>query len=86
MSDSAILTLPLSSELKERLGSLAQQTNRTRSILAGEAIADYVDRELRILEGVQRGSDDMQAGRVVPHDNAMWRVCRTIEKASKNGT
>jgi predicted transcriptional regulator len=84
MSDRGTLTLRLSPELKERLGSLAQRTNRTRSFLASEAIADYVDRELRILEGVQRGLDDMRAGRVVSHAEAMQRVRRTIVKASKN--
>jgi predicted transcriptional regulator len=85
MSDNATLTLSLSPELKERLGSLAEKTKRTSSYLAREAIADYVDRELRILEGVQRGLDDMRAGRVVPHSEVMRRVGQTIEKASKNG-
>jgi predicted transcriptional regulator len=51
MSDTGILTLNLSPELKERLGSLAEKTKRTPSFLVGEAIADYVDRELRIREG-----------------------------------
>jgi predicted transcriptional regulator len=85
MSRSATLTLRSSPELKERLGSFAQRTNRTRSFLASESITDNVVRELRVLEGVQKGLDDMQAGRVVPHAEAMRRVRRIFEKASKNG-
>ena len=83
MSGSTTLTLRLPAELKDRLGLLAEKTRRTRSFLAGEALADYVERELAIIEGVQRGLDDMQAGRVVPHDEAMRRIRGTIAKAAK---
>lgn len=83
MSDSATLTLRLPAALKDRLGGRAAKTRRTRSFLAGEALADYVERELAIIEGVQRGLDDMQAGRVVPHEEAMRRLRATIAKAAK---
>lgn len=82
MSDSATLTLRLPATLKERLGVLAEKTRRTRSFLAGEALADYVERELAIIEGIQQGLDDMRAGRVVPHEDAMRRIRQTIEKAA----
>jgi predicted transcriptional regulator len=83
MTDSATLTLRLPAELKDRLGVLAAKTRRTRSFLAGEALADYVERELAIIEGIQRGLDDVRAGRVVPHDEAMRRIRKTIEEAAK---
>lgn len=83
MSDSATLTLRLPVELKEQLGVLAGKTKRTRSFLAGEAIAAYLERELRIVEAVQKGLDDMQAGRVVSHDDAMRRIRKTIKRAAK---
>jgi predicted transcriptional regulator len=39
-----------------------------------EAIADFVDRELEIVEGIQRGLEDMKADRVTPHKSAMRRL------------
>ncbi|MDX6750747.1 CopG family ribbon-helix-helix protein [Geminicoccaceae bacterium 1502E] len=83
MSDNATLTLRLPAELKERLGLLAEKTRRTRSFLAGEALADYVERELAIVESIQRGLDDMEAGRVVPHDEAMRQLRDNIDAAAK---
>ena len=83
MSTSTTLTVRLSPELKERLGELAERTRRTRSVLAGEAIADYVDRELAIIEGVQRGLEDVRAGRVVPHEEAMRRLRATAARTTK---
>jgi len=78
------LTVRLPVEVKERLGRLAKRTRRTRSFLAGEAIADYVARELEFVAGVERGLDDMRQGRVVPHKQAMRRVRATIAKARKS--
>ena len=78
------LTVRLPVEVKERLGRLAKRTRRTRSFLAGEAIADYVARELDVVAGVERGLDDMRQGRVVPHKQAMRRVRATIAKARKS--
>ena len=78
---STTLTVRLSPELKERLGHLAKHTKRTKSFLAGEAIADYVARELAIIEGIEQGLDDMRAGRVVSHDEAMRLIRMDIGDA-----
>ena len=78
---SSTMTVRLPEATKERLGRLAERTRRSRSFLAGEAIADYVERELAIIEGIERGVADMEAGRVVPHDEAMERIRETIERA-----
>jgi predicted transcriptional regulator len=45
----------------------SETLKRTKSCLAGEAIADFVARELAIIEGIDRGLADMRAGRVLPH-------------------
>ena len=79
---STTLTVRLPSALKDRLGKLAEQTRRTKSFLAGEAIARYVGRELEIVAGIERGLDDMKAGRVAPHDEAMRRIRKTIDTAT----
>jgi predicted transcriptional regulator len=83
MPSSTTLTVRLPGRIKDQLGRLAKQTNRTKSYLAGDAIADYVKRELDIVEGVKRGIEDMKAGRVVPHAEAMRRLRRTAERAAK---
>lgn len=82
------MTIRLSSATKDRLAELAQYTRRTKSFLASEAIADYVERELAIVAGIQRGLDDMKAGRVTPHTAVMDEIDDIIaqsESARKGG-
>lgn len=83
MTTSATLTVRVSSEVKKRLSRLASHTKRTSSYLAGEAIADFVDRELAIVEGIKRGLEDMEADRVTPHKSAMRRLRATVERTGK---
>ena len=78
---STTLTVRLPPELKDRLGKLAERTRRTKSFLAEEAIAGYVERELEIVSGIERGLDDMKAGRVVPHEDVMADIDATIKRA-----
>lgn len=81
------LTVRLQPELKERLGKLAEQTRRTKSFLAGEAIAGYVERELEIVAGIKRGLADMKAGRVVPHEEVMAEIDAVVDTAkARQGT
>ena len=72
-------------KIKEELGALAERTRRTKSFLAGEAIAGYVERELEIIGGIERGLDDMKAGRVVPHDEAMRDIRTRIHNTKSSG-
>jgi predicted transcriptional regulator len=67
--------------VKEKLDRIAAGTRRSKSFLAGEAVAAYVDRELEIMEGVKRGMMDAEAGRVVPHDEAMAEIYAVIDAA-----
>jgi len=57
-------------------------TKRTLSYLAGEAIADSVERELEIVEGIKRGLNDMRSGPIVSHEEAMQRLRATIARAA----
>jgi predicted transcriptional regulator len=84
MSGSTTLTVRLSPQTKKQLGRLAAHTRRTRSYLAGEAITNFVERELAIVEGIKRGLDDMHAGRVVPHKTAMRRLRATARRVAKS--
>jgi len=83
MSDTATMSIRLSAETKDRLERLAGQTKRSKSYLAAEAIAAYVDHELAIVEGIERGLDDMRADRVVPHADAMAQLRAGIDKRRK---
>lgn len=83
MGASTTMTIRVTPDLKEKLGRLANNTHRTRSYLAAEAVESYVNRELRIIEGIQRGLADMEAGSVTPHKQAMDRIDAAIAGASK---
>jgi predicted transcriptional regulator len=80
---STTMTVRLPVEVKERLQRLASATRRSRSFLAAEAVADYVDRESAIVEGIEAGLADLRAGRVVSHDEAMARIAGAISAADK---
>lgn len=78
------MTIRLNSSVKDKLTELAQHTRRSKSFLASEAIAAYVERELAIVAGIQRGLDDMQAGRVADHSMVMEEIDEIIAQAESN--
>jgi predicted transcriptional regulator len=45
MSISTSTTIRVTAETKARLGQLASDMRRSRSVLAAEAVTDYIDRE-----------------------------------------
>jgi predicted transcriptional regulator len=81
MASSTTMTIRVRPDVKEKLDRIATDTRRSKSFLAGEAVAAYVDRELEIIEGIKRGMADADAGRVVPHDEAMAEIDAVIEAA-----
>lgn len=84
MPTTTTLTIRVPSEIKRKLDRLATNTRRSKSYLAAEAVSSYVDRELEIIDGIKRGLADVEAGRVVPHDEAMAEVHAVI-KTAKGG-
>lgn len=82
MTASTTMTIRLDPQLKAKLGRLADGTRRSRSFLAAEAVEAYVDRELAIIEGIERGLADVEAGRTVSHEDAMASVRQAIEDAA----
>jgi predicted transcriptional regulator len=86
MVDSTTITIRLSSELKDKLARLAAGTRRSKSFLAAEAVSAYVDRELEIVEGIQRALADIgDDSKWIAHDEAMDKVDAAIEAvASRN--
>jgi predicted transcriptional regulator len=81
MAETETMTIRVSVETKRKLERIAADTRRSKSFLAGEAVSAYVDRELEIIAGIKRGLADVEAGRVVPHDEAMAEIYAVIEAA-----
>ncbi|CAN7609536.1 CopG family ribbon-helix-helix protein [Pararhizobium sp. LjRoot238] len=79
MAGSSTMTIRVSTEVKAKLERLADDTRRSKSFLAGEAVSAYVERELAIIEGIKRGMADVEGGRVVAHDDAMAEVYAAID-------
>lgn len=82
MTTSTTMTIRLDPQLKAKLGRLADGTRRSQSFLAAEAVETYVNRELAIIEGIERGMADVEAGRTVSHEDAMVTLRQAIKVAA----
>ena len=58
--------LEIAPELRAELENLARSTHRDKSELANEAIRQYVDHELRMLEKIRAGLVQAERGDFVP--------------------
>ena len=83
MTASTTMTIRVSPETKEKLERIATNTKRSKSFLAAEAVSAYVDHELQIIEGINRGLADVEAGRVVPHEQVMAEADQIIAEAKR---
>ena len=63
------LSIRLDTNLKKRLDALAKHSKRSRSFLAADAIAQYVEAEEWQVGGVHTGLTDLEEGREVKHEN-----------------
>jgi RHH-type transcriptional regulator, rel operon repressor / antitoxin RelB len=67
------LSIRLDSETKERLSALARHSKRSKSFLAAEAIAAYVEQEEWQLGEVCTAIEELDAGHGVSHEKvATW--------------
>ena len=70
---STTLSVRLDTATKKRLGALAKRARRSKSFLAAEAIAAFVEAESWQLDEIQTGLKEFDEGRGVPHkDVANW--------------
>ena len=70
---STTLSLRIDEKTKEQLEALAKRSRRSKSFLAAEAIASYVEAESWQLDQIAAGLDDLEEGRTVEHkDVADW--------------
>ena len=82
MPGSTTLTVRLSADTKAQLAKLAGTTRRTQSFLGAEAIAAYVQRELAIVDAIERGRADVRADRVTEHADVVHEA-RALIKAAR---
>jgi predicted transcriptional regulator len=61
-------TVRFTPEIREQLDKMAEQMDRPRAWIIKEAVAQYLERESWYLGEVQKGIDDMEAGREISHD------------------
>lgn len=78
--ESTTLTIRVPVEVRDKLARIASGTRRSKSYLAAEAVAAYVERELAIIEGIQEGMADIAAGRTVSHTQAMAELRAIVDE------
>ena len=66
MSQSEVVTVRLNPELKAKLDALAESTRRSKSWLAAEAIAQYVEQETWQIQRIE------EAVALADSPNAQW--------------
>ena len=70
-------------DTKQRMEQLAKITKRSKTFLLEEAITQYLELNEWQLESISRGLEDLDAGRVTPHDDmiAEWeaKVARSMD-------
>jgi predicted transcriptional regulator len=63
-----VLSLRVDATVKKRLEALAKNARRSKSFLAAEAIAAYVQAEEWQLGEIQQGLRELDAGQAVSHE------------------
>ena len=67
------LSIRIDAETNRRLGALSKRSKRSKSVLAAEAIASYVESEEWQLEELRAGLAELDSGKEVSHENvAKW--------------
>ena len=69
-----VTTARFDPEIREQLDKMAEQMDRPRAWIIKEAVAQYLERETWYLAEVQKGIDDVEAGRVISHDEMAARL------------
>jgi RHH-type transcriptional regulator, rel operon repressor / antitoxin RelB len=75
------LSIRIDSKTKKRLDALSKRSKRSKSFLAAEAIAAYVDSEEWQLGEVYAGIDELESGQEVSHE----KVSKWLKSWGKPG-
>lgn len=83
MTTTETITIRLDAADKVRLAQLAQETKRSKSFLAAQAIHAYVEQEAEIIAHIQAGLADMRAGRLISNAAAQEKAIKAIRKTKR---
>ena len=75
------LSIRIDAETKNRLDALSKRSKRSKSFLAAEAIAAYVESEEWQLGELQAGIAELESGQEVSHD----KVSKWLKSLGKPG-
>ena len=80
---STILTLRVKNELKEKLESLAESTQRSKSFLATEALERYIELESWQVAHIKKGMKQAEQGQVISGEEmdrwlASWGTAKEL--------
>jgi RHH-type rel operon transcriptional repressor/antitoxin RelB len=70
-TQSTTISVCLDSKVKKRLEALAKTSKRSKSFLAAETIAAYVDAEEWQVTEIHQDLKHLDDGRLVPHDRVV---------------
>ena len=77
-ANTAVVTVRLDSELKAKLEALARSTRRSKSFLAAEAIAAYVDLNAWQIAEIEAGIAELDRGEILSEEQAAERYNRLL--------
>jgi RHH-type transcriptional regulator, rel operon repressor / antitoxin RelB len=81
MTMSTLLTFRVKNELKEKLESLAEATQRSKSFLAAEAVQRYVEEEAWQVSEMMEGAKQARETGTIPDDEAQaWMASLGTKK------
>jgi RHH-type transcriptional regulator, rel operon repressor / antitoxin RelB len=80
MSDTTTMTVRLSRELKAKLERLAEGTKRSKSYLAAEAIAEYVELNAWQIEEIRKAVEKADAGGPFVRDDDATRYLDALAR------
>ena len=78
---SKVTSVRLDDETLARVGQMAEAMDRPRAWLMAEAIKQYVTREERFIQEVEKGVTAADEGRLIDHSdiNAKWEAKRAAQ-------
>ena len=80
MSKSAVITARIDQETLEMVDRVAKARGRSRAWFAARAIEQVARSEADFLAVRQEGVDDIEAGRIVEHDQVMTELDEMIAR------
>lgn len=78
--------ISLSATDTARLERLAAEAGSTPHKMLKHVLRDGFEYSERVVRSVSAGLSDVAAGRVIPHDQVMEKICATIEKHARKKT